>query len=44
LRASRAVIIERLVGHGERRDAGGGGFLLQFGDLAATIRDSATAA
>jgi len=37
-------MIERLVGHGERRDAGRGSLLLQFGDLAATIRDSAAAA
>jgi len=41
---SRAVVIERLIGHGQWRNAGRGGFLLQFGYLAATIRDSATAA
>jgi hypothetical protein len=37
-------MIERLVGHGERRDTGRDGLLLQFGDFAPTIRDSAPAA
>jgi hypothetical protein len=37
-------VIKRLIGHGERPDASRGSFLLQFGDLTATIRDSTAAA